>query len=193
MFTSIYARLFDTFIGKVLSLFKLISGVGLVCCLIVIFCIVERRDNFFNSLPFTSIEDSSDIVVDNSGVMLLSETSGMKIHEDFILTDDIKLNELANWLDNRYSSVDIFVNQKVVYKNDIEVLLDSFKVRKIFFKYKLKSKFKLKNVSNNDTRTLRADFILKILIQLFESDRLIRDIAGYDIRFQIDIRVILRV
>lgn len=111
MFTSIYARLFDTFIGKVLSLFKLISGVGLVCCLIVIFCIVERRDNFFNSLPCTSIEDSSDIVVDNSGVMLLSETSGMKIHEDFILTDDIKLNELANWLDNRYSSVDIFVKK----------------------------------------------------------------------------------
>lgn len=75
---------------------------------------------------------------------------------------DLEGNNIqAKYYRYKIHSVDIFVNQKVVYKNDIEVLLDSFKVRKIFFKYKLKSKFKLKNVSNNDIRILRADFILK--------------------------------
>lgn len=75
---------------------------------------------------------------------------------------DLEGNKIqAKYYRYKIHSVDIFVNQKVVYKNDIDVLLDSFKVRKIFFKYKLKSKFKLKNVSNNDIRTLKADFILK--------------------------------
>lgn len=121
MFTSIYARVTNTYISRLLELFKFVSGVCLVCCLIITFCIVERRDNFLNNLPFTSIEDSSNITVDNSGVMFLSETSGMKIHEDFILTDDIKLDELANWLDNRYSSVDIFVKKgsSIIYTKSL--------------------------------------------------------------------------
>lgn len=111
MFSSIYARVVTGAVKSLLEGLKLISGVVLVTCLLLIFCMVERRDAFFESLPFTSIEDSSDIIVDNSGVMLLSETSDVKIHEDFILTDDLKLDELANWLDNRYSSVDIFVKK----------------------------------------------------------------------------------
>lgn len=111
MFSSIYARVVTGAVKSLLEGLKLISGVVLITCLLLIFCMVERRDAFFESLPFTSIEDSSDIIVDNSGVMLLSETSGVKIHEDFILTDDLKLDELANWLDNRYSSVDIFVKK----------------------------------------------------------------------------------
>lgn len=111
MFSSIYARVVTGAVKSLLEGLKLISGVVLVTCLLLIFCMVERRDAFFESLPFTSIEDSSDITVDNSGVMLLSEMSGVQIHEDFILTDDLKLDELANWLDNRYSSVDIFVKK----------------------------------------------------------------------------------
>lgn len=111
MFSSIYARVVTGAVKSLLEELKLISGVVLITCLLLIFCMVERRDAFFESLPFTSIEDSSDITVDNSGVMLLSEMSGVQIHEDFILTDDLKLDELANWLDNRYSSVDIFVKK----------------------------------------------------------------------------------
>ncbi len=111
MFSSIYARVVTGAVKSLLEGLKLISAVVLVTCLLLIFCMVERRDAFFESLPFTSIEDSSDITVDNSGVMLLSEMSGVQIHEDFILTDDLKLDELADWLDNRYSSVDIFVKK----------------------------------------------------------------------------------
>lgn len=111
MFSSIYARVVTGAVKSLLEGLKLISGVVLITCLLLILCMVERRDAFFESLPFTSIEDSSDITVDNSGVMLLSEMSGVQIHEDFILTDDLKLDELVNWLDNRYSSVDIFVKK----------------------------------------------------------------------------------
>lgn len=75
---------------------------------------------------------------------------------------DLEGNKIqAKYYRYKIHSVDIFVNQKVVYKNDIEILLDSFKIKKIFFKYKLKSKFKLKNVSNSDIRFLYADFVLK--------------------------------
>lgn len=121
MFSSIYARVVAGAVKSLLEWLKLVSGVVLVTYLLLIFCMVERRDIFFKSLPFTSIEDSSDIIVDNSGVMLLSETSGVKIHEDFILTDDLKLDELANWLDNRYSSVDIFVKKgsNIIYTKSL--------------------------------------------------------------------------
>ena len=61
----------------------------------------------------------------------------------------------------RIHSIDLFVNQKVVYKNDIEVNMDSFSVRNILFKYKLRSTFSFKNVSNSDIYRLSADFILR--------------------------------
>ena len=111
MFSSNYARVSGGVIKSILEVFKAVSGVALVICLVLIFCMIEHRDDFFKSLPFTSIENSSDIEVDTSGVMLLSETSGAQVHEDFILTDDLKLDELAEWLDNRYSNVDIFVKK----------------------------------------------------------------------------------
>ena len=71
MFSSIYARVVTGAVKSLLEGLKLVLGVVLVTCLLLIFCMVERRDAFFESLPFTSIEDSSDIIVDNSGVMLL--------------------------------------------------------------------------------------------------------------------------
>lgn len=121
MFSSIYARVSSGSIGVLLETLKIISGVVLVTCLILIFCMIEHRDNFLKKLPFMSIESSEDIEVDTSAVMLLSETSGAQIHEDFILTDDLKLDELANWLDNRYSNVDIFVKKgsSIIYAKSL--------------------------------------------------------------------------
>lgn len=121
MFSSIYARVSSGSIGVLLETLKIISGVVLVICLIFIFCMIEHRDNFLKKLPFMSIESSEDIEVDTSAVMLLSETSGAQIHEDFILTDDLKLDELANWLDNRYSNVDIFVKKgsSIIYAKSL--------------------------------------------------------------------------
>lgn len=67
----------------------------------------------------------------------------------------------AKYYRYKIHSVDIFIAQKVVYKNDIEIILDSFTVRKFWFKYKLRAKYKLKNISNNDIKHLSADFILR--------------------------------
>ena len=122
MFSSIYARVSSGSIGVLLETLKIFTGVVLVICLIFIFCMIEHRDNFLKKLPFMSIESSEDIEVDTSAVMLLSETSGAQIHEDFILTDDLKLDELANWLDNRYSNVDIFVKKgsSIIYAKSLD-------------------------------------------------------------------------
>ena len=68
---------------------------------------------------------------------------------------------LAKYYRYKIHSIDIFVGQKVVYKNDIETSLISFIVRKMWFKYKLRACYRFKNVSNNDIRNLSADFVLR--------------------------------
>lgn len=68
---------------------------------------------------------------------------------------------LAKFYRYRIHSVDIFVGEKVIYKNDIEVILNSFIVKKMWFKYKLRAKYKFKNISNNDIRNLSVDFVLR--------------------------------
>ena len=55
----------------------------------------------------------------------------------------------------------MFVNRKVVYKNDVDVILDSFKVRKFLFRYQLKAKYRIKNNSYENIRNLSADFVLR--------------------------------
>lgn len=58
-------------------------------------------------------------------------------------------------------SLDIYVNNKVVYKNDVEIYLDSFSVRKIWLKYRLRGKYRIKNTSHTDIVNLNADFVLR--------------------------------
>ncbi len=58
-------------------------------------------------------------------------------------------------------SIDLLVNRKVVYKNDIDVILEAFIVKKIFFKYKLKPTYKFVNVSGTDIHNLKALFVLR--------------------------------
>lgn len=61
----------------------------------------------------------------------------------------------------RIHSLDIFVNNKVVYKNDVEIYMDSFIVRKLWLKYSLKGKYRIKNISHVDVKNLSADFVLR--------------------------------
>lgn len=68
---------------------------------------------------------------------------------------------LAKYYRYKIHSVDLFVEQKVVYPNDVEILLTSFNVRKILFKYKLRAIYKFKNASNKNINKLYAEFILK--------------------------------
>ena len=54
----------------------------------------------------------------------------------------------------------MFIKRKVIYKNDLDVILDAFKVKKIFFTYPLKAVYKFGNMSNSDITYLNADFVL---------------------------------
>ena len=71
-----------------------------------------------------------------------------------------KLTE-AKYYRYKIHSVDLFIDKKVVYKNDIEVLIDDFKIKKKLFSYRLKGKFRIKNISSMDIKNLTADFILE--------------------------------
>lgn len=68
---------------------------------------------------------------------------------------------LAKYYRYKIHSVDLFINQKVIYKNDIEISLNSFTVRKLWFKYRLKASYIIKNVSNSDINKLSAEFVLR--------------------------------
>ena len=67
----------------------------------------------------------------------------------------------AKYYRYKIHSVDIFVNQKVIYPNDVEIILDSFIIRKPFFKYSLKAKYRFRNVSNADIIKMSAVFNLR--------------------------------
>lgn len=58
-------------------------------------------------------------------------------------------------------SLDIFVDRKVVYKDDIEVYLDKFTVNKFWFSYHLNAAYRLKNISHVNINNLSADFVLR--------------------------------
>ena len=82
----------------------------------------------------------------------------------------MKAANIADWQGNniqakyyRYKihSLDLFVDNKVIYKNDVEIYLDSFTVRKMWLKYHLRGMYRIKNVSHTDITNLSAEFVLK--------------------------------
>jgi len=66
----------------------------------------------------------------------------------------------AKYYRYKIHSIDMFINRKVIYKNDLEVDLKSFKLNKVFFTYPLKATYSFLNVSNADIINLYADFVL---------------------------------
>ena len=68
----------------------------------------------------------------------------------------------AKYYRYKIHSIDLYINRKVVYQNDIESELISFPIRKALFKYPLQPKFKFTNVSSSDIVNLTADFVLKV-------------------------------
>ena len=66
----------------------------------------------------------------------------------------------AKYYRHKIHTIDLFIKRKVIYKNDIDVILDSFVVRKILFTYPLKPSYKFINTSNTDFHFLKADFVL---------------------------------
>ena len=66
----------------------------------------------------------------------------------------------AKYYRYKIHSVDLFVERKVVYRNDIDTILEEFKVRKLWFTYPVKAKFRFANVSNTDIVNLYGDFVL---------------------------------
>lgn len=81
----------------------------------------------------------------------------------------LKAANIAN-LDNRSTeaslyrykvhSIDMFIKNKVIYKNDINIDLLPFILKKKLFTYPLMPKYTFSNVSNTDITNLYADFVL---------------------------------
>lgn len=68
----------------------------------------------------------------------------------------------AKYYRHKIHSIDLFIKRKVIYKNDIDVVLSSFQIKKLFFTYPLKVTYKFANTSNSDITFLKADFVLSV-------------------------------
>ncbi len=67
---------------------------------------------------------------------------------------------VAKYYRNKIHSVDLFVKRKVIYRNDLDILISQLSVKKIFFTYPIKISYKISNVSDSDITHLDADFVL---------------------------------
>ena len=67
----------------------------------------------------------------------------------------------AKYYRYKIHSLDVFVNHKVIYKNDVEIYLEHFDVRKLWLKYHLRGIYRIRNISNSNINNLYADFILR--------------------------------
>lgn len=75
---------------------------------------------------------------------------------------DIQGNGIkAKYYRYKIHSFDLYTNNKVVYKDDIELKLEELKIRKRFFTYKIKSKYKIKNLSSQNINHLTIEFVLR--------------------------------
>ncbi len=75
---------------------------------------------------------------------------------------DIQGNSIqAKYYRYKIHSLDLYVNKKVVYKDDLEVFINSFNAKKIFFTYKVKGKVVIKNVSAQDIKKMYAEFVFR--------------------------------
>ena len=75
---------------------------------------------------------------------------------------DIQGNAVkAKYYRYKIHSLDVYANNKVIYREDVEVFLNTFSIKKIMFTYTLKSTYTLKNVSSQDIKNMSADFVLR--------------------------------
>ena len=66
----------------------------------------------------------------------------------------------AKYYRYKIHSIDMFLNRKVIYRNDIDVSLSSIQVKKKLFVYPISAKYQFLNVSNQDIIHLYGDFVL---------------------------------
>ena len=67
----------------------------------------------------------------------------------------------AKYYRYKIHSLDIYAQNKVIYKEDVDVFLKNFSIKKILFTYKLKSSYTIKNISSQDIKKMSADFVLR--------------------------------
>lgn len=68
----------------------------------------------------------------------------------------------AKYYRYKVHSTDLFINRKVIYKNDIDITLLKFSAKKKLFTYPLKAVYGFTNVSSSDIYRLTADFVLTL-------------------------------
>jgi len=67
----------------------------------------------------------------------------------------------AKYYRYKVHSLELFINNKVIYKDDIDVFFESFELKKILFKYRFKAKFRFRNNSANTIFKMTIEFVLR--------------------------------
>lgn len=75
---------------------------------------------------------------------------------------DIQENRIqAKYYRYKIHSLDLYVKNKVVYKDDVDIYLKALKIKKVFFTYQLRTTFKIKNKTSDDINKMNAEFVLR--------------------------------
>ena len=83
---------------------------------------------------------------------------------------DIEGNTIkAKYYRYRIHSHDLFINQKVIYRDEIDTYISSFQIKKVLFRYKIKAAFRFQNNSSNDIYRMTAEFVLRYRDQNLET------------------------
>ena len=76
--------------------------------------------------------------------------------------EDIQGNAIkAKYYRYKIHSLDLFTNQKVIYNKEIDTYINSFKVKKVLFRYRIKAAFQFQNNSSSDIYKMTAEFVLR--------------------------------
>ena len=67
----------------------------------------------------------------------------------------------AKYYRYKIHTLDTYTRNKVVYKEDIEIVPNSFKIKKVFFRYKINSTYTIINTSTQDIKKMSLEFILR--------------------------------
>ena len=68
---------------------------------------------------------------------------------------------VAKYYRYKIHSKDLFINNKVIYKKDVEIELKKFDVKKVMFKYRFRIITQITNISSDDIYNMNVDFVLK--------------------------------
>lgn len=111
---------------------KILSGIICLIFAVIVCLFINRKDDIVDKIPFTSIDESSQVVVEKDGVMYIESDYSGVLKNEYVLTGDFDEDDVSEWLSKVTRAVNIHIKSKdkVIWSHSIGVV-DSDSVSEI--------------------------------------------------------------